>query len=313
MTELIHELLFCPLEEKGAFCPSFVESEKKNLIAAIEAQRNDKRQYAASQLITYMCKGDSFGVARLGEPEQVAEITPQALYAHYQKILRESPIEIFYVGAAAPEQVKLLMTQLFFGLHRKVNLALAQSDFRDAGGGSYEEHLDITQGKLSMGFVTPVTLRHELFVPMQILNTVFGSGMTSKLFMQIRERDALCYDIGSGYHGSKGILTVAAGIDFDKMEKVQQQVLDALDQCCQGQISDQELRAAKQALLSSLRTTHDSPGAIENYYATATLSGLRLTPEAYMEKVQQVTARQVAEAACTVKLHTVFSLKGVGA
>ena len=313
MAELLRELLFCPVLENDGFSRDFTEGEKKNLIAAIEAQRNDKRQYAASRLVYYMCKADSFGVSRLGEAEQVAAITPQMLYTHYKKILRESPVEIFYVGGAEPALVKEKMQALFAGQERNSISMLPQTGFQDAGGGSYEEHLDIAQGKLCMGFVTPVTLRTEQFAAMQVLNTLFGGGMTSKLFMQVRERDALCYDISSAYHGSKGIMTVAAGIDFDKMESVQQQVLDALQQCCRGEITEMELISSKEALLSSLRTTHDSPGAIESYYATAALSGLGLTPASYMEQVEKVTAEQVAQVASAVRLHTVFSLKGVGA
>ena len=312
MTEMIKQLLFFPVKEKDAFSVDFVESEKKNLIAAIEAQRNDKRQYALSRLTEYMCKADTFGIPRLGEPEQVAAITADALYAHYQKLLQESPVEIFYVGAAQPEQVKLQMEALFSGVERNVVPVAPQRDFQDLGGGEYEERLDIAQGKLCMGFVTPVTLRTEEFVTMQVLNTVLGGGMTSKLFMQVRERNALCYDIGSSYQGSKGIITVTAGADFEKMEQVHKQVLDALEQCCRGEISQAELHSAKEALLSSLRMTYDSPGAIESYYATAALSGLQLTPQVYMEKVEAVSLEDVARAARTVKLHTVFSLKGVG-
>ena len=72
-----------------------------------------------------------------------------------------------------------------------------------------------------------------------------------------------------------------------------------------------ELTAAKEALLSSLRGTHDSPGAIEGYYSTAALSGMKLTPVAYMAAVEQVTAEQVAEAAKKLQLHTTYFLKGV--
>ena len=72
-----------------------------------------------------------------------------------------------------------------------------------------------------------------------------------------------------------------------------------------------ELNSAKEALLSSLRGTHDSPGAIESYYSTGALSGMGMTPEAYMEKVNAVTVEQVAEAARTLNLHTTYFLKGV--
>ncbi|MBQ5782438.1 MAG: hypothetical protein IIV99_03520, partial [Oscillospiraceae bacterium] len=52
---------------------------------------------------------------------------------------------------------------------------------------------------------------------------------------------------------------------------------------CDGHIADEELTAAKEALLSNLRSTHDSPGAIEGYYASAAISGIGMTPAAFME------------------------------
>jgi len=84
MVAFLKELMFCPLLENGVFSKEFVESEKRNLLSAIAAQKNDKRAYAASQMVKLMCKGDSFGIPRLGEKEDVEAITPESLYAHYQ-------------------------------------------------------------------------------------------------------------------------------------------------------------------------------------------------------------------------------------
>jgi predicted Zn-dependent peptidase len=179
------------------------------------------------------------------------------------------------------------------------------------GGGDHVEQMDVAQGKLCMGYVTPVTNRDEDFVTMQVMNTIFGAGMTSKLFMNVREKLSLCYAIGSGYYGTKGIVTVSAGIDFDKETQTREEIARQLDAIRNADITPMELTAAKEALLSSLRGTHDSPGAIEGYYATAALSGMKLTPAAYMAAVEQVTAEQVAEAAKKLQLHTTYFLKGV--
>ena len=70
----------------------------------------------------------------------------------------------------------------------------------------------------------------------------------------------------------------------------------------------EELNAAKQALLSGLRGTHDSPGAIESYYATSALSGLGWTPEEYTEVIQGVTPEQICQAAQSLDLHTRYFL-----
>ena len=165
--------------------------------------------------------------------------------------------------------------------------------------------------KLGMGYATPINLRDPRYPAILAANTILGAGMTSKLFMQVREKMSLCYDIGSGFHGSKGILTVAAGIEFDKKEVVLEQVKYQLQQICDGNITENELTAAKEALLSNLRSTHDSPGAIEGYYATAALSGMGMTPAEYMAAVSAVTVADVKAAAATLRLHTSYFLKGV--
>lgn len=312
VVDFLGQLLLQPVLEEGVFRSDYVESEKKNLVATIESQYNDKRTFASSQMIKTMCACDSFGIPRLGEVKQVKRITPRAAYDHYRKILRESRIEIFYVGEAAPEIVAEKLTGLFAQLERDyVNLP-GQTAFCGAPTGEHIRQMDVAQGKLAMGFTTPITTRDEDFAAMQVFNMLFGGGMTSKLFMNVRERMSLCYDISSGYHGSKGILTVNAGIDCDKMETVRDEILFQLKNCCAEDFTDEELTAAKQALITSLRGIHDTPGAIENYYATANLSGLDITPAQYISRVEQVTREKVAQVARSLEMNTVYFLKGVG-
>ena len=311
MAAFLEELLLDSPLEDGGFVKSIVESEKKNLIATMESQFNDKQAYAMSRLLKTMCRGDTFGLPRLGEREDVEAIEAGDLYAHYRRILRESPIQIFYVGSAPADRVEAMLLPWLQKLDRQPKSLPEQTGFHPWEGTDAVETLEVSQGKLCMGFTTPITNRDPEFPAMQLMNTVFGAGMTSKLFMNVREKLSLCYGVGSGYYGTKGIVTVSAGIDFDKEAQTRAEILHQLDCCQRGQITEAELNAAKEALLSSLRATHDSPGAIEGYYATAALSGLGMTPEGYMEAISAVTAEQVAAAANTVKLHTTYFLKGV--
>lgn len=310
MLSFLGEILLDPLTENGCFVPALVESEKKNLISAIESDLNDKRVYAMGQLLKIMCQEDSFGIPRLGEPEQVAAITPEALFRHYQTVLRTSPVEIFYVGSASIEEVAQLLMPIFASLPRALLSLPPQSPFHTCQGQDKTEVMDVSQGKLCMGFVTPVTNRSPEFPAMQVLNTLFGSGMTSKLFQNVREKLSLCYSIGSSYYGSKGITIVSAGIDFQQEERTREEVLRQLDHCREGCISEEELTAAKEALLSTLRATHDSPSAIEGYYATAALSGLTMTPDTYMDAIRAVTREDVISAANTLTAHSTYFLKG---
>lgn len=308
--EFLMELVLDSPTENGGFLPEIVESEKKNLISTIESQRNDKRIYAMDQLFKIMCREDSFGLSRLGEKEQVAAIDAVELYRHYQKILRESQIHIFYVGDAQPEKVADILRPMLARMERNPVDLPQQTPFHTCPGQDKVETMEVSQGKLCMGFTSPITNRDQEFAAMQVFNTLYGSGMTSKLFMRIREQLSLCYSIGSGFYGSKGILAVSAGIDFDKVDQTKQEVLALLEDCRQGRISPEELEAGREAVLSTLRATHDSPGSIENYYATAALSGMNMTPAEYMAAVEQVGLADVVACANSLSLHSTYFLKG---
>lgn len=306
----VGELLFDYPTENGGFLDAFVQGEKTNQIYAIEAERNDKRTYAAQQLLKKMCGPDSFGLPRMGEPEEVSAITPQALLRHYEALRRESPVELFYVGSAQPGKVEAALQKIFAGEKRDYRPLPPQTDLTPGPKQALSEAMEIAQGKLAMGYVTPITNRTPGFPAMQMLSTVFGGGMTSKLFQNVREKQSLCYSIGSGYYGAKGIVLVSAGIDFDKEQHVRQEVEKQLDACRRGEISQAEVDAARHSLISALQAVPDSPSSIENYYSTMTLNGCGMDPQRHRAALEAVTAEDLVAAAKTLELHSTYFLKG---
>lgn len=312
MIEFLGQLLLEPVTEKGGFCREYVSGEKKNLISALEAQLSDKQAYASGKLLKNMCRGDSFAVPRLGGIPQVRRITASGVYAHYQKVLRESPVEIFYVGTASVERVVQLLQPIFARVSRTVAALPPQKALKTAGESHKSEAMDIAQAKIAMGFVTPITNADPRFAAMQMLNTIFGAGMTSKLFVQVREKRALCYAISSSFYSNKGMMTVQAGIDTARFEETKAAVLEQLQACQAGDISQQELDAAKAAVLSGLRAVYDGPGAMESYFSTTAISGVDRSPERYAEEIRRVQIADVVAAANTVRFHSSFFLKGEG-
>ena len=309
--ELLREILLEPKLVGGLFDPEFVESEKKNLIADIESELNDKRSYAAVQMLRSMCAGDSFALSLRGEKADVEAITAQSLYDHYQKVLRESPVELFFVGSAEADQVAEYLMPLAQAIAAEPMALPAQTALKlTAEPREFSETMDVNQGKLSMGFTTPITNQHPDFAAMQVFNALYGAGMTSKLFMNVREKLSLCYYAGSGYYGSKGIVTVSSGIDERNYETAKAEILHQLTLTAAGEITLAELSAAKQGIISGLRSVPDAPGALENFYGTASIAGMRYDLPGYIEAVSAVTAADVARCAASVRLHTVFFLKG---
>lgn len=78
------------------------------------------------------------------------------------------------------------------------------------------ERLDVTQGKLSLGFFTDITAKDPRYPALVLAATVFGGGATSKLFTNVREKMSLCYYASASFEKFKGVLSVSSGVEFSK-------------------------------------------------------------------------------------------------
>ena len=202
-------------------------------------------------------------------------------------------MELFYVGSVSIEAVADVVRPIFAGLSRRMVALPPQTPFHIGPQAHETETMEVAQGKLSLGFYTPITNQDPRFAAMQLCNAIFGSGMTSKLFMQVREKMSLCYSIGSSYYGSKGILTVNAGIDTQQERAARAAILQQLTACQTGDIRENELLSAREAILSSLTAVCDSPGALEAFFGVAALNGLNRSLEEYARQIRAVTIPDV--------------------
>ena len=309
------ELLLQPRLEDGHFVQEYVESEKRNLANAIASRVNDKRMYATSQLVKTMCAGEAYAVPRLGELEDVERITAEGLYAHYREVLSTSRVELFYMGRKDAEEVAAQLRHVLRELSRAAAfdaVETRQRSGRDAVRRG-EERLEITQGKLAMGLRTGITAADADYPALLMLNTIFGGGITSKLFCKVREEMSLCYYAISSIEKFKGVMIVSSGVEFEKLETAEKEILRQLDDCRNGVISEYEFTSAKNYLLSDLKAALDSPGRLDDYAVGQRMAGLRGGMEELARGIEAVTPEQVADCARRVTLDTVFTLKGAQA
>ena len=205
MVEFFRDILFHPALENGLLNARYVESEKQNLIHAIESAQNDKRVYAAMRMRRIMCEGEAASIPRLGYAEDVAAITPEALTAHWRTVLRTAPIMLFYAGRRTPQEAAALFRPLFDGLERDP-VSPPPTVVRRSAETVREvtESMDVTQGKLVIGMRTGITASDPDYPALVLLNSVYGSGVTSKLFVNVREKRSLCYYASSAVEKFKG-------------------------------------------------------------------------------------------------------------
>lgn len=305
---LLGELFLDPVTRNGRFLSDYVDSERTNLIDSIRALRNDKRDWAEVRLLQEMFAGEPYGVLRLGDEATAARINNQKLFTHYQQLLAASRVELFYCGSASQARVAEGMCRAFAALPRTTVAegapvmrlqAPAQPRF-------VTEEMDVTQGKLSMGWRCDT----DDVPAMTMANLLFGGSSNAKLFLNVREKMSLCYYASSSYARSKSVMTVSSGIETKDFQRAYDEILRQLEQVKAGCWEEWELSGALATMCSALTALPDSQEALENYYLGQTATGAGETPEELAAALTAVTPARIMAAAESCGLDTVYFLKG---
>lgn len=311
---LLGEVILQPAGKGGSFVPEYVESEKTNLIDRIRSEVNDKLQYSLYRLRSLMCEGEAYGIDKLGSEEQAQAITGEALYARYQEMLNTSPIYLYYCGSADPDRVEAAFRQGLAGLPNTQRNPVPETVSPAEPRGEvrrFTDHMDVSQGKLTMGFRVGGGFRDiETVARFFLLNAIYGGSTNSKLFLNVREKLSLCYFASSSLAMNKGVLLVYSGVEFANFQKAEDEILAQLTACQKGEITPEELEAARRSVVGSLRTSLDAQGRLEEFWLNRFVTDTNYTPEELAAQVEKVTLDELVEAAQRIKLDSVYTLQG---
>ena len=311
---LLGEVMLKPYTRDGAFDPDYTAGEKANLLDRIRGQINDKRTYATHRLTQLMCGEEAFGVDKLGDEAHVEAITPASLWQRYQELLGEAAVEVYYCGSAEPARVEAAMRAALAGLPVNEERLDPDCEVRISAGPEprvIEEAMDVTQGKLAMGFRTGgQTCWEEDYPALVLCNAIFGGTTLSKLFLNVREKLSLCYYASSMLEKMKGLVLVSLGIEFDRYRQARDEIMTQLDNIRTGKIEDWELEGARRTVVSSHLAALDDQARQEEFWLGQAAAGLDDTPEELAAQFENVTREQVMAAAQKLELDTIYFLKG---
>ncbi|HUT22300.1 MAG TPA: pitrilysin family protein [Candidatus Bipolaricaulota bacterium] len=148
-----------------------------------------------------------------------------------------------------------------------------------------------------------------------LLAIILGGNMSSRLFINIRERKGLCYFIRSyiNIYKDTGNLIVQAGLDKNRIKEAISLILDELKKIRDGRVTEDELKDAKQFLRGKvILHLEDSSEAAEWFAKQAALTGEILTPEQKFALFDKVTVEDVEKVAKEVLLKRFLNLALIG-
>lgn len=300
------DCIFSPETENGEFENSIFSFKKKDAVDSLEAEINDKRNYALIKASQIAYRGEISHLKEYSEKEGIEKVTPESAYEKYQDVLKNSQIEVFYVGAEPNPELKEKIKSVF-SYERNVPICNYRSFSPLKPEPEYvtERMKNVLQSKMVMVFKSENTD----FFAMYVLNAIFGGSTTSKLFSNVREKMSLCYYCASRYNQGKGSLIVDSGIEEQNIEKAETEILRQFENIKNGDFTDDEINSAVLFLVNAYNSITDSAGSLIAWYLKQiTDGGEILSPAETAERIKAVTRERIIEAAKSFTLDTVYVL-----
>lgn len=306
---LLHEIIYNPLLEDGAFRPQIVEREKQLLKQRIDSMFNEKILYAHVRLIEEMYQDEDYAIPPLGSKELIDSLHEVSVFQVYEDMLRNDRFDLFIVGAFDEKAVRLMVKDIFCEVYNiKPTNKITHDDSGVDAVKVIHDHLDVQQGTLLMGYRTFTTIQDEHYEAARVANAIFGRFPTSRLFSSIREKQGLAYYAQSQMESNKGLLVAMAGIEFDHYDRVIELIREQEYAMKNGHFTEVEVEQGKSLLINMLLEAHDSPAGIMDIFIQAVDSGSSIEIQDHIQRISNVTKEDIICAVNKWELDTIYFL-----
>ena len=305
--ELLRDCLLRPNAENGAFDETATTLMRAELIDTIDSVINDKASYAAQNAAKTAFVGEPSAFPAYGTHEEAEKVTARSAYAAYRKILETGHFEIVAAGYSDFDDAERIFTEMMTEIERHDVCALTCKPSPLKSEPAYaSDKLQMQQAILRMYFKAP-----ELtdYYANKLFTMILGGMTTSRFFMNIREKQSLCYYCASVSNKFKRSLTAYAGVEPQNIERTQKAVIAELEDIRVNGVTDEELRAALLEIENQVASMRDTT-AVAGWYLDQILDERILSPEEYLEEIKKVTPERIQAVARLYKLDTVYTLSG---
>ena len=191
----------------------------------------------------------NYGRNILGPAANVERFTREDLFAYRRERYCPENIVLSFAGNIAPAEAVGLAERYFGGMAR-TRFSDRKKEVRQGAGCLFRKK-PIEQAHFAIGF--PTVAREDRLRPaVQVMNTVLGGGMSSRLFKKVREELGLAYSVYSycTHYAEAGLLTVYAGVNPAKAEDAFGAVRDVIEAFCREGVTEEEFSRGREQVKS---------------------------------------------------------------
>lgn len=239
------------------------------------------------------------GRSILGPEAKVRAFTADDLYGYMHRNYAAENMIVVAVGNVNHENFVTMVENRLADFRAKKQFTPAPQVY---GGGFYAEKRDIEQAHVLIGF-KGVEYYNPMYYPISVLSTLFGGGMSSRLFQEIREKRGLVYTVYSftNSHTANGLFGIYAGLSGSEIKQIIPVISDEIKKIVQDKVSEAEINRAKVQLKASMLMALESSSATAEVIARQMLLYNRVIPvDEIVAHIDSVTAEDIQKAAQTL-------------
>jgi predicted Zn-dependent peptidase len=289
--DLLSDIVLSP-----AFVGADVEAERGVILEELGEANDNPDDLVHEIFVRSFWKGHPLAAPILGTADTVRAISREDLYRYHRKRYNAGHL---IVSAAGRLRAGEALERIEKRLRRR--LRPGRSGGRPERRPVPHRHLHVRprrgleQAHLCLGFPAPSQTSGRRFAA-HLMDIVLGSGMSSRLFQEVREKRGLVYSIGSALAAYRlgGYETISAACAPKNLPRVIEVTLRELRRLKRGGVRPGELRSAKENLKGSVvlalesTVSRMSTAAREEFYF-----GKSTPPEEWIAKVEAVTVDEV--------------------
>ncbi|MHC1764753.1 MAG: M16 family metallopeptidase [Verrucomicrobiia bacterium] len=310
--------ILCDIMRNATLPADEVEKEKQVILREMDMNQDDPGRRASRRLFECAYTRSPYRYTVIGYPDIFNEVTRADLAVFYQE--KYAPNNIFFVvvGDFKTEQVEAQIREAFAKVRARSLLPqVLPEEPRQTGPRDVIEEAPIELGHFHIAWHIP-DLRHPDTPILDVLATLLGSGHSSRLYQEVREKMATVHSADAWTYspGNPGLLGVSAIIDATQFQSARAALLAQVERMKREPVSPPELaKAVKQFTAATLATRKTMQGQAQdlggNWLAAADLN----FSERYLAAVRRVTAgdlQRVAREYLTSESRTLYALLPTG-
>lgn len=287
---LISDMVRRPLMEQAE-----ISKERDVIIEELNMYRDSPADWVNVLADETMWAGQPLGREIAGTRETVSGLTREILLDFKQRHYTPSNLVVSVAGNISHEQVMTALGDLLGDWADAPSPVWTPSPIPANGPRVQLETRPTEQSNLCL--LTPgIRSRDPRHYTMTLLNAALGDGMSSRLFVELREKQGLAYDIGSSpsYYHDTGAFTISAGVEPKKLEATIRASLVELRKLCDEPLRAEELARVKEYIKGRMALR------LEDTYSVAAwmggqeiITGEALELDEVMALIDAVTAEDI--------------------